>query len=374
MLRFLTAGESHGEGLVAIIEGMPYGFKINTEFINQELRLRQSGYGRGKRMSIEKDSVIILSGLRHSMTLGSPIAVLIKNKDFKINSLPAVLNPRPGHADLAGALKFGTYEVRDILERSSARETASRVAIGAIGQIFLKEFNIELVSHVVSIGPVEADTRKLSFDRIKELSKRSSLLCADLDASKRMEKLIDEVGAEGDTLGGIFEIRVKGLPPGLGSHVEPDRKLDAKIAGAIMSIQAIKGVEIGMGFAVAKNPGSKVHDEIIYSKNCGFTRPSNNAGGIEGGISNGQEVIVRAAMKPIATLRKPLNSVNIKNKAKHVASVERSDVVAVSAASLVAKNVVALEIASAMLEKFGSDSRIELKRNYEGYLKALKKF
>lgn len=373
MLTYLTAGESHGKGLVAILEGVPYGIKIDEDYINNELYLRQCGYGRGGRMSIEKDKVKILSGTRRSKTIGSPIAIFIENKDASIEKLPSITNARPGHADLAGALKYETYEIRDILERASARETASRVAVGAICQMILDKFDIKLLSHVVAIGGIEADTRGLSFEKIKEISLKSDLFCVDKKASFRMRELIDQTKSEGDTLGGVFEVRAKNIPVGLGAYSQWSRRLEARLSYAVMSIPAIKGVEIGLGFTSAKLSGREIHDSVAYSKN-GFKRSVNNAGGIEGGIANGEEIILKAAMKPIATLKNPLKSVDIKSKKTVYAATERSDVCAVPAASVVGKNVAAIEILNAFLEKFGSDSLGEIERNYAGYKKALKKF
>ncbi len=348
MLRYLTAGESHGRFLLGILEGMPSGLKVDKGTINLELKRRQSGFGRGARMAIEQDTVQVLSGLRKGATIGSPIALLIENKDASIDAMPSITRPRPGHADLAGALKYNTSDIRDILERASARETAIRVAIGGVCRMFLDEFGVRIASHVIEIGGASRD--------------------------KEMLKKVEECARTGDTLGGICEITAAGLPAGLGSHVSPDRRLDARIAGAMMSIQAIKGVEIGLGFAAARLPGSKVHDEITYDRKSGFSRGSNNAGGIEGGMTNGEPVVVKIAMKPIATLGKPLASVDIKTKKKVTAQVERHDVCAVYAASVVGEAVLAFELANAMSEKFGGDSMDEMKRNYDGYIKQVKSF
>ncbi|MDD5270268.1 MAG: chorismate synthase [Candidatus Omnitrophica bacterium] len=348
MLRYLTAGESHGRFLLGILEGMPSGLKVDKGTINLELKRRQSGFGRGARMAIEQDTVQVLSGLRKGATIGSPIALLIENKDTSIDAMPSITRPRPGHADLAGALKYNTSDIRDILERASARETAIRVAIGGVCRMFLDEFGVRIASHVIEIGGASRD--------------------------KEMLKKVEECARTGDTLGGICEITAAGLPAGLGSHVSPDRRLDARIAGAMMSIQAIKGVEIGLGFAAARLPGSKVHDEITYDRKSGFSRGSNNAGGIEGGMTNGEPVVVKIAMKPIATLGKPLASVDIKTKKKVTAQVERHDVCAVYAASVVGEAVLAFELANAMSEKFGGDSMDEMKRNFDGYIKQVKSF
>ncbi|MFA5336694.1 MAG: chorismate synthase [Candidatus Omnitrophota bacterium] len=348
MLKYLTAGESHGKFLLGILEGMPSGLKVDKGTINLELKRRQSGFGRGARMAIEQDSVQILSGLRKGVTIGSPLALMIENKDASMDMLPSITRPRPGHADLAGALKYNTYDIRDILERASARETAVRVAIGGVCKMFIEEFGIRIASHVLEIGGATG--------------------------GKAMLKKVEDCARSGDTLGGICEISAAGVPAGLGSHVSPDRRLDARIAGAMMSIQAIKGVEIGLGFAATRLPGSKVHDEILFDKKGGFSHRSNNAGGLEGGMTNGEPVIVKMAMKPIATLGKPLASVDIKTKKKVTAQVERHDVCAVYAASVVGEAVLAFEIANAMSEKFGGDSICETKRNFDGYIKQVKSF
>jgi len=373
MLRYLTAGESHGKALLAILEGMPAGLKISVDFINEDLKKRQSGYGRGDRMKIESDTAEVLSGLRNNETIGSPIAIMIKNADARIDELPKIHSPRPGHADLAGAMKYGRRDMRDILERSSARETAARVAVGAVCKILLAEFGIDVFSHVTHIGGIDAHTSGLSLADIKIASAASVLRCADKAAEKLMCEEIDKASSEGDTLGGIFEVVVTGQPAGLGSHVQWDRKLDARLAMAVMSIQAIKGVEIGEGFSLARRMGSKAHDEIVY-KTGKFTRLTNNAGGIEGGITNGEPVILRAAMKPISTLVKPLKSVDIITKEASGAAVERSDVCAVPSAGVVAEEVSAFEIACVLLEKFGADSLAEISKNYQNYLKMLEKF
>jgi len=372
-IRYLTAGESHGRALVTIIEGIPKGLKLDIGFVNCELRRRMAGFGRGKRMLIEKDTAEILSGVRKGKTLGSPIAILIKNRDFKIEKLHSISAPRPGHADLAGALKFGATDMRDILERASARETASRVAAGAIFKIFLKDFGIESLSHVVMIGGIKSEERP-TFSAIKRYSEKSPVRCADKDASRLMCLEIKKAKSDGDTLGGIFEVLIKGTPPGLGSYTQWDRRLDANLAGALMSIPGIKGVEIGAGFSTARERGSGVHDEISFDKKSKrFTRKTNNAGGIEGGISNGEDVILRCAMKPIATLAKPLNSVNIKTKKPVRAQVERADVCVVPSSGVIAESVSAIEIARAFSEKFGGDSLAEMKRNYKAYMNQLRK-
>ncbi|NQT46795.1 MAG: chorismate synthase [Candidatus Omnitrophica bacterium] len=374
MLRYLTAGESHGASLVAVLEGMPAGLKIAKERIDRELKRRMQGYGRGDRMRIESDKATILSGLRKDETIGSPITLIIENRDSSIANLQQVLGPRPGHADLAGGQKYDRADLRDILERSSARETAARVGVGAICKTFLSEFDIDILSHVVVLGGIEAHTRNLTFSQIRKDASGSDLNCADKAAAKLMRAGIDKARKSGDTLGGIFEIIATGLPPGLGSHVQHDRKLDAGLAAALMSIQSAKGVEIGAGFKAAIRHGSRVHDEIFYLKSKGFFRKTNNAGGIEGGISNGEPITIRVAVKPISTLRNPLKSVNIKTKQTQKASVERSDVCVVPAAGVVGEAVTAIELAGAMLEKFGGDSIKETLRNYNGYLKQLKSY
>ncbi|MCX5692937.1 MAG: chorismate synthase [Candidatus Omnitrophica bacterium] len=345
-MRFLTAGESHGEALVGILEGMPAGLKINTSGIDKELKRRQEGYGRGQRMQIESDRAKILSGFMRGVTIGSPIAILIENKDFCIDKLPAVKNPRPGHADMAGILKYGFNDARCVLERASARETAARVGIGAICKILLAEFNINILSRVMMIGGVKSE--------------------------KLMKEKIDEAAKSKDTLGGIFEVIVKGAPPGLGSYAHWDRRLDASIAQAIMSIPAVKAVEIGNAIECSAKPGSEVHDEIFYSKEKSIYRKTNNAGGVEGGMSNGEDIIARGYMKPISTLTDGLNTIDIDTKKQAKASAERSDVCAVSAAGVVGEAVLAFVIAKAFLEKFGRDSVAEIKRNYKGYVDSLK--
>lgn len=346
MLRYLTAGESHAKALVAILEGMPAGVRINLDYINQELRRRQKGLGRGMRMRIEKDRIQILSGLKKGLTLGSPIALLIENKDFSIERLSAVSSPRPGHADLAGALKYGFKDIRCVLERASARETASRVGIGAICKILLKEFKIRIFSRVLSIGGEHKGAAMVK--KIKEAKKNK------------------------DTLGGVFAVIAQGLPCGLGSYVQPDRRLDARLAQGMMSIPGVKAVEIGLGFSCADKFGSQVHDAIYYSKAKGFYRKSNNAGGIEGGVSNGEDIIMRACMKPISTLLKPLDSVNILTRRASEASIERSDICAVESAGVVAESAVAFVLADALLEKFGSDALADIKNSYADYLRRIK--
>jgi len=374
MLRYLTAGESHGKSLIAILEGMVSGLKIDPDAINKELKRRMQGYGRGDRMKIEKDAVEILSGLKNDATLGSPITLLIENADFSIDKLPSLSCPRPGHADLAGGLKYDHKDLRNVLERASARETAARVGIGAICKLLLAELGIDMLSHVTMIGGVEAHTKDISFDEIRTLAEKSPVRCADEAAAKLMCEEIDNAKDAGDTLGGCFEVVITGVPAGLGSYVQYDRKLDANLANAIMSIQGLKGVCIGLGHEVAHKSGSQFHDAIFYKKDQGFSRKTNNAGGIEGGVSNGEDIIIKGFMKPIATLKDPLPSVDIKTKKQKKADVERSDVCAVSSAGVIGEAAAAFVIANALCEKFGGDSLGEIKRNFEGYLEQVKKF
>ena len=338
MLRFLTAGESHGELLMGIIEGIPAGLLIRVTDIDRDLARRQTGYGRGGRMKIEKDSVKIYTGVRWGRTLGSPIGLMIRNKDwenwrdkmspdpFFLNSAEPVTRPRPGHADLAGALKYGMNDIRNILERSSARETAMRVAVGAVAKRLLEEFGIDVMSHVLSIGGVFAKVPKATPAELRKRAEASELHCTDPEAERRMMHKIDQARAAGDSLGGVFELIITGVPAGLGSHTHWDRKLDGMLARALMSVQAIKGVEVGAGFGAANRPGSLVHDEIFWNRKEGFLRKTNMAGGIEGGMSNGEPIVLRAAMKPIPTLMKPLRSVVLLSKKPFKAGVERSDV------------------------------------------------
>jgi chorismate synthase len=405
-LKFLTAGESHGKALVGIIEGLPAGLSISSNDINNELARRQKGFGRGGRMKIETDKAQILSGVRHGKSLGSPISLLIENKDWenwteimspdsKLKTqnlkLKTVTRPRPGHADLTGALKYNHHDMRNVLERSSARETAVRVAIGAIAKQLLAEFDIQVVSYVSEIGGVKSQESGVrSQGKEKDLRKlfnnaeASPVRCPDKKTEKKIIEKIKETIKKGDTLGGVFEIAVLGVPAGLGSYSQWDRKLEAKLAYAVMGIQAIKGVEIGLGFDAARKPGSEVMDEIYYrtqnpklkTQNLagGFYRKTNNAGGIEGGMSNGMPIIIRAAMKPIPTLKSPLASVDINTKKKFKAAYERSDACAVPAASVIGEAVAATVIADTFLEKFGGDSITEIKRNYKGYLKQINSF
>ncbi|MCD6317743.1 chorismate synthase [Candidatus Aerophobetes bacterium] len=378
LIRYITAGESHGQALVVILEGIPSGVRLRADYINRELKRRQIGYGRGGRMQIEKDKVKILSGIRQGKTLGSPIALLIPNLDWenwdkvmavekKDEEIPFLTHPRPGHADLAGGIKYGFYDLRNVLERASARETAARVAAGAVCRKVLEEFDIYLYSRVIRIGRERDESEwNLIFDRYP-LIEKSVLRCGDREAEERMKRLIDEAKKRGDTLGGVFEVVAMGLPVGLGDYIQWDLKLDARLAMALMSIQAIVGVEIGLGFETAKRFGSEVQDEIFYQKEKGFYRKTNNCGGIEGGMSNGEPLVVRAAMKPLSTLAKPLSSVDVVSKKKVKAAKERSDVCAVPAASVIGEAVVGIEIARAMREKFSGDSLAEMKRNYLSY-------
>ncbi len=374
-LRFMTAGESHGPRLTAILEGLPAGLKLHKEDIDRELARRQQGYGRGGRMKIETDKVEVLSGMRFNETLGGPLTLQVINKDFaNWNGRMAafgepegekVTAARPGHADLTGILKYDREDVRDILERSSARETTMRVAVGAVCKAFLCELGIKVVSHVTNIGGVAVDPSKIDRSAIGA-ENGSELNCYDSEAEVQMKARIDEAKAAGDTLGGIFEVIVQGAPVGLGSHIQWDRRLDARLSGAMMSIQAIKGVEIGAGFECAVLPGSQIHDEI-YLEDGKIQRKTNRAGGLEGGMTNGEDIIVRAAMKPIPTLMTPLKSIDIESREAVLACKERSDTCAVSAASVVGEAMVAFVIAQAVCEKFGSDAMVDLKAAIDAY-------
>jgi len=332
------------------------------------------GYGRGGRMLIEKDKAEIMSGLRNKRTIGSPIAMIIKNWDNSIDDMPSISKARPGHADLAGALKYNDPDIRNILERASARETAARVAVGACAKILLSEFDVDIQSHVVSIGTVRVDTIGMDFYKIRTLAEGSDLRCIDAKKASLMKKEIDKAAKAGDSLGGIVEIIVRGVVPGLGTHVQWDRRLDGRLAADLMGIPAVKGVEVGAGFDLAGRRGSHAHDEIRYDKRNGFHRTTNNAGGLEGGMTNGENIVLRLAMKPIATLTKPLRSVDIISKKPARAQVERADTCAVPACGVVAEAVVAVEIANAMIEKFGGDSLAEMKRNFAGYIAQMKRF
>ncbi len=374
MLRYLTAGESHGKALIALVDGFPAGVTIDTAPIDVELRRRQGGYGRGGRQRIETDTVDILSGIWRNTTLGSPIALQVINKDYKLERLEDLERPRPGHADLTGAVKY-LGSIRGVLERASARETTVRVAAGALASQLLKEFGITTLGYIVEIGNVKIAPLSGNIEDHCKLRDQSEVYSLDPGKDEEIKTLIDACGKEGDTLGGIVEVRVEGLPFGLGSHTQWDRKLDGRLAQAVMSIQAIKGVEIGLGFEAARRRGSQVHDPIQYDEsqrskpNLGFVRPTNNAGGLEAGMTNGQPLIVRAAKKPISTLRKPLESINMKTHQPQNAEYERSDVCAISAASVIVENVVAFEVAAALVDKFGGDSLAEMKARYELFLR-----
>src|SRR5215475_10105955 len=387
MLRFTTAGESHGRALVAIVEGMPAGLPVNQELIDYELRRRQLGYGRGGRMKIEKDHAEILTGVRHGLTLGSPIALLIENKDWPnwtdvMASEPRDIapeksrqlkRPRPGHADLPGGLKYDVRDLRNILERASARETAARVACGALAKQLLASFGVEIRSHVIQLGGIPDKPLELTFEQISAIPKDSPLNCADPEAQQRMIELIDQTKAQGDTLGGIFEVVARGTPPGLGSHTSWDQKLDGRLAQAIMSIHAVKAVAIGAGIEASSLPGSEVHDEISYNDETKeFIRATNRAGGLEGGVTNGEELRVRGHLKPISTLRRALRSVDIDTKQEEKAAFERSDITVVPAAGVIGEAMIALVLAQAMREKFGGDSLGEMKRNFDGYREQLR--
>ncbi len=390
MLRFSTAGESHGEALVALVSGLPAGVPVDQEFINRELWRRQQGYGRGGRMRIEKDTAHILSGIRHGKTIGSPVAMTLANKDWKNweEILPvgageaekhkAVASPRPGHADLAGSLKYDFKDARYVLERASARESAARVACGAVAKLLLREFGVLVGSHVVRVGRQELG-RDAQWSEIAELATKADVVlgCVDAEAEMRMKAEVDGALRTGDTIGGVFEVVVHGLPPGVGTHVNWDERMDGLLAQAVMSLQAVKAVELGRGVTAAESLGSAVHDAIGYRQEDGgerngdgftrFSRERNNAGGIEGGISNGEDVVVRGYLKPISTLRRPLGSVSFETREPVKAAYERSDVCVVPAAGVAAEAMVALTVARLMIDKFGGDSLGEMQRNFEGY-------
>ena len=390
MFRFETAGESHGECLVATLTGLPAGIPIVVDELNRELWRRQQGYGRGGRMKIETDRSEIVAGVRHSRTIGSPIAILIRNRDWEnwTNALPVedvagaddqrkpVTRPRPGHADLAGAVKYNFHDARYILERASARETAARVAVGAVAKALLGEFGITVLSHVIAVGRVRLE-RAVEFSELIELSRRDSVLlgCVDAGVEARMKEEVDEAYRTGDTVGGVFEVVARGVPMGLGSHITWDSRLDGRLAQAIVSMQAVKGVEIGFAAAGAASFGSKVQDTIHYDREGrAFTRGANRAGGLEGGITNGQDVLVRGLLKPISTLRRPLESVDLATREPALAAYERSDVAVVPAAGVIGEAMVALVLAQAFLEKFGGDSIEETRRNYQGYLEQVRNY
>jgi chorismate synthase len=390
MLRFETAGESHGECLVATLTGLPAGVPVSIDAVNHELWRRQQGFGRGGRMKIERDSAEIVAGVRHSKTIGSPVGIIIRNNDWQnwTEALPVedsegaedkkkrLTRPRPGHADLAGAIKYNFHDARYVLERASARETTARVAIGALAKALLGEFGIEVRGHVIGVGQ-ERLNRQASWEEIVTLHKKSEVLlsCVDGEVEQRMKAVVDEAYKTGDTVGGVFEIVAHNVPPGLGSHITWDTRLDGRLAQAIVSMQAVKGVEIGFAEEGAASFGSKVQDTIHYEREeRRFTRGANRAGGIEGGMTNGQDILVRGLLKPISTLRKPLESVDLETREPALAAYERSDVCVVPAAAVIGEAMVALVLAQAFLDKFGGDSLIETRRNFEGYLEQVKNF
>ena len=386
MLRYVTAGESHGKQLTIIIEGIPAGLKLREEDVNVDLARRQGGHGRGVRMKIEKDRVEFMSGVRAGETIGSPVCMVIRNADWDnwksfMAPEPGQLDPekfhvraRPGHADLPGALKFDRKDMRDILERASARETAGRVAAGAVCKKLLAEFGVSVHSYTKSIGSIQVDTKKLPWEKIIALAEKSPVRSPDAEAEKKIIEAITKAGENGDTVGGVFTVIAKGVPPGLGSHAQWDEKLDGAIARSLLSIQAIKGVEFGIGFEFGALPGSAVHDELFYDKTKGFWRKTNNAGGIEGGMSNGEDIVVSCVMKPIPSLKKPLASVNVRTKEAELAEAVRSDVCAVPAAGVIGEAAMVFEVARAMKEKFGGDSLGEMKRNYSAYIEQVKEY
>ena len=394
MLRFCTAGESHGEALIAVISGVPAGIEIDQEFVNHELWRRQQGYGRGGRMRIERDTAHFISGVRHGKTIGSPISLRIENRDWKNweEVLPVgagdpakhkrVASPRPGHADLAGALKYNLPEARYVLERASARESTARVAVGAVAKLLLKSIEVEVLSHVIAVGKANYDSSP-DWEQVQALARKEEVLlgCVDPEAEQRMKAEVDQVLRTGDSVGGIFEVIGHHVPPGLGTYANWDERLDAQLAAAVMSLQAVKAVEIGRGVTAAVSFGSQVHDAIGYAgeKNgddrfTRFTRARNNAGGIEGGISNGEDVVVRGYLKPISTLRRPLESVDFATREPVKAAYERSDVCVVPAAGVAAEAMVALTLARVAMEKFGADSAVELERNYKSYCKQIAEY
>ncbi|HEO8422594.1 chorismate synthase [Niallia sp. FSL W8-0635] len=390
-MRYLTSGESHGPKLITIIEGLPAGMPLLAEDINEELARRQKGHGRGRRMQIETDTVEIGGGIRHGYTLGSPVSLIVENNDWKhwtkimgqqpldeaeANEIKRKISrPRPGHADLNGAIKYGHRDMRNVLERSSARETTVRVAAGAVAKKLLSLLGIKIASHVVEIGGIKSNvTDYKSIEDLKEITENSPVRCLDEQAGMEMMKAIDDAKANGDSIGGVVEVIVEGMPIGVGSYVHYDRKLDAKLASAIMSINAFKGVEIGIGFEAARKPGSEVHDEIIWDKETGYSRRTNRLGGLEGGMTNGMPIVVRGVMKPIPTLYKPLKSVDIDTKEEFTASIERSDSCAVPAASVVAEHAIAWELASAIVDQFYSDRFDGLVANIAEHKKHAREF
>ena len=393
-MRFFTAGESHGPQLTAIIEGLPAQMELTAEMINKELKRRQGGYGRGRRMQIEKDRVEITSGVRHGKTIGSPVTLTVVNDDWKhwteimgVEPLPEevdpstikrqISRPRPGHADLVGGMKYGHRDLRNVLERSSARETTMRVAIGAVAKQFLKTIGITTVAHVTEIGGITTEVgsyEKYDIEQLRAIIEEDPVYCADAEAAEKMMRAIDEAKERGDTLGGVVEVVIEGCPPGIGSYVQFDRKMDGKLAGAMMSINAFKGVEFGIGFEMAKRWGSEVHDEIAWDEEQGYYRKTNRLGGLEGGMTTGMPIIVRGVMKPIPTLYKPLESVDIETKEPFTATIERSDPCAVPAASVVAEHVIATEMAKAIMEEFRSDTIEGLQDEIARYREYVKEF
>jgi chorismate synthase len=373
MLRYWTAGESHGKALVALVDGFPAGVTIDVEPINSELRRRQGGYGRGGRQRIETDAVDVRSGMWKGVTLGSPIALEVVNRDYKLERLDDLPRPRPGHGDLTGAVKY-LGSIRGVLERASARETAVRVAAGALAKQLLAAFDITVFGFVAEVGGEKIEPVSGSLDQWRAIRDQSELYGLNLERDPAIKEMIDRAGKEGDTLGGVVEVQVHGVPFGLGTHAQWDRKLDGRLAQAVMAVQAIKGVEIGLGFEAARRRGSQVHDPIHYdaaqkhTTTLGYERPTNNAGGLEAGMTNGQPIVIRAAKKPISTLRKPLDSINLDTKEPVEASYERSDVCAISAASVIVENVVAFEIAAAVIDKFGGDSLVEMQARYKLFM------
>ena len=391
MLRFQTAGESHGQALLAILSGLPAGLRVDFDFINRELKRRQGGYGRGGRMKIESDTAQFLSGVRHGQTIGSPITILIENRDWAnwkeamaVEDHPEtrakykpLSPPRPGHADLAGCLKFNFREARYVLERASARETAARVAAGALAKVFLKEFGVEVASHVVAVGQTALNDDPVPFERVLALRDRAEIQmnCVDASVEARMMKEVDRAVETRDSVGGTFEVVAHGVPPGLGSCAQWDERLDGQLAQAVMSIQAVKAVELGSGIENSARMGSEVHDEIGYDRDQSrFTRKTNRAGGLEGGISNGEDVVVRGYLKPISTLRRPLDSVEFESKQPVKAAYERSDVCVVPASGVIGEAMVALVLARAFLIKFGGDSMEETRRNSDAYMEQVRRF
>ena len=371
MLNYITSGESHGQYLAAILEGIPSGLSLDLKFINEQLSRRQQGYGRGGRQKIETDAVDIIGGVVKGLTTGAPIGLLLANKDFKIDQMPDLFRPRPGHADLVGSLKYH-QGIRPVLERASARETAMRVAVGSVCRLFLKTFGIELTSHVVQVGSAKvAYNDSLTVADINKKVQGSEMNCVSKEAEVKMKEAVDEARRRKDTLGGKYEVRVSGIPIGLGSYVHFERKLDGRLAQILMGMQSVKAVEVGLGNEVGAHFGSESHDEIFYDKKKGYYHKTNRAGGIEGGTSNGADIIVRATMKPISTLGQPLASVNMQTKQAEKADFERSDICAVPAGSVIGEALVAYVIADAFMDKFGGDSVLEIKRNYEGYLKQI---